>query len=111
MLEPRDSQTIKEYLDSLQDIEVSYPHTKTLAVYTVKDVPFAYLETGKQLYRLSVQTDPQLAKLLREKYEEVSSGYKLNPKFWITIVVSGQLSINELIALINHSYQIALESV
>lgn len=111
MLKASELKTIKRYLDQLEDAKVSFPHSKTLAVYLISDVPFAYLETGKQLYRLSVRTDPILGKLLKDKYEEVTDGQKLNPKIWITIVISGQLSLNELTALIDHSYQLAKSTI
>ena len=109
MLRASDLEAIVNYLNGLEGAIVSYPYSKTIAVYSLKEVPFAYFETGKQLYRLSVRTDPQLGQLLKDKYEEVLSGQKLNPKIWITIVLSGQLSKEEIIDLISHSYQQALK--
>jgi predicted DNA-binding protein (MmcQ/YjbR family) len=58
--------------------------------------------------RISLKCDPQLAELLRGKYEEVMPGYHLNKKHWNTIVLSGQLSWEEVQGLIRHSYDLVM---
>ncbi len=107
MLKPEDNEYIKSYLTKRERAKISYPFSRTLAVFSVDNIPFAYLETGKQLPRLSLRSDPLLAKVLREKYEEVGPGEKLDTRIWSTIVLSGQLSVEEITALIDHSYQLA----
>ncbi len=109
MLKTSEIAAIKLYLDQMDSAIVDFPHTKTLAVYSVNDIPFAYFESGRQLLELSLRSDPQLSKLLRSKYEEVASARKLDPRVWYTVVISGQLSIEEIRALIDHSYQLALD--
>ncbi len=109
MLSQKDTAAISRYLASKKGALESKPYSDTLIVYSLQDTPFAYLETGKQLLTLSLRADPELAKVLRQKYEEVSPGHKLNPKIWNTIVVSGQLSLDEIKALIDHSYHRAKE--
>lgn len=108
MLKNSELTSIKRYLKKLEGVNASKPHTKSLTVYSVSDVPFAYLESGKQLLRLSLRSDPGLSALLRGKYEEVLPGQQLDTRKWITIIISGQLSTTEITALIDHSYQIAL---
>ena len=107
MLKTRDEAKIKNYLRKKEGSTASYPYTKTLAVFSVNEVPFAYLESGRSLLELSLRADRELSKLLRTKYEEVSLGHKLDKRIWITIVLSGQLTLEELFALIDHSYQLA----
>ncbi len=104
MLSQKDSSVLAHYLASKKGAKAATPHSETLIVYSLGDTPFAYLETGKQLLRLSLRSDPELSKVLREKYEEVLPGQKLNPKVWNTIVLSGQLKLDEVKALIDHSY-------
>ncbi len=110
MLKLEENQRIIKYLSSLKKTEISYPHTKTLAVYSVDNIAFAYLETSKDILRISLRSDRELSKLLREKYEEVLPGQKLNPSIWNTIIVSGQLSVDDIQALIDHSYDLAIKS-
>ncbi|MGH7234107.1 MAG: MmcQ/YjbR family DNA-binding protein [Candidatus Saccharimonadales bacterium] len=111
MLKASETAALKSYLNKLDRVKVDYPFSKTLAVYSVEGVAFAYLESGRKLLELSLRADPQLAKFLRNKYEEVAQGRKLDPRIWNTIVMSGQLNSDEIKALIDHSYQLASEQV
>jgi len=56
--------------------------------------------------QLSLKSDPLLAITLREKYETVLAGYHLNKKHWNTILLTGQLSWEEVQGLIRHSYNL-----
>jgi hypothetical protein len=62
---------------------------------------FALIAEGSDPVRLSLKCDPQLSKLVRDKYETVLPGYHLNKKHWNTIICSGQLQKEELKDLIN----------
>jgi len=111
MLLTKDELTkINDYLSSLDNISISYPITKSIAVFSYKDNPYAYLDKGNNsdiLWRLSLRCESRLASVLKQRYEEVLSGQKLNPKLWITLILSGQMTFDEIIDLINHSYQLA----
>jgi predicted DNA-binding protein (MmcQ/YjbR family) len=53
-----------------------------------------------------LKCDPQLAVLLRERYDEVMEGYHLNKKHWNTMVLGGQMPWEEVQSLILHSYNL-----
>jgi predicted DNA-binding protein (MmcQ/YjbR family) len=59
-------------------------------------------------YSISLKCDPQLAVLLREKYESVMEGYHLNKKHWNTILLTGQVPDQEVKDLIVHSYNLVV---
>jgi predicted DNA-binding protein (MmcQ/YjbR family) len=80
-----------------------------VAVYKVGDKMFALVPEGSDPLRISLKCDPQLAQHLREKYESVMPGYHLNKKHWNSIVLSGQLSWEEVQDLIRHSYQLVVQ--
>lgn len=67
---------------------------------------FALITEGKEPVQLSLKCDPQLAEVLRTKYESVMPGYHLNKKHWNTIVLTGQLPWEEIQGLIRHSYDL-----
>lgn len=67
---------------------------------------FALIQEGSDPVRLSLKCDPQLAELLREKYETVLPGYHLNKKHWNTIICTGQVPTEELQDFIRHSYEL-----
>lgn len=68
---------------------------------------FALISETAVPVRISLKCDPQLAELLREKYESVLPGYHLNKKHWNTIICSGQVDDDELRDFIRHSYELA----
>ena len=102
--------TVEEYILSMPNALLDYPFGKEVAVYKVNDKMFALIAEGSDPVRLSLKCDPQLAKLLREKYESVLPGYHLNKKHWNTLILSGQLDDEEVKDLIRHSYLLVTES-
>jgi predicted DNA-binding protein (MmcQ/YjbR family) len=101
-----DHKTVEEYILGLPNAVLDYPFGEGVAVYKAGDKMFALISEGKQPVNLSLKCDPELSKVLREKYETVMPGYHLNKKHWNTIVLTGQLPWEEVQALISHSYQL-----
>ena len=99
-----DHKTIEEYVLSMPNAVREYPFGEEVAVYKVNDKMFALIPEGKEPVPISLKCDPQLAAVLREKYETVMPGYHLNKKHWNTILLSGQLPWDEVQGLIRHSY-------
>lgn len=90
----------------LKGSKLDYPFGEQIAVYKANDKMFALLSEGKVPLSLSLKCDPLLAQVLQEKYESVMPGYHLNKKHWITIVLTGQLSLDEVKDLIVLSYNL-----
>jgi predicted DNA-binding protein (MmcQ/YjbR family) len=104
-----DHKTVENYILSFDGAVREYPFGEDVAVYKSADKMFALIAEGSDPVRLSVKGDPQLNQLLREKYESVMPGYHLNKKHWNTIVLSGQLTWEEVQDLIRHSYLLVTE--
>lgn len=100
---------LENYLRSLGDVSLSYPYGPAVAVYSVGGHMFALIEGEKEPIRLSLRCEPKLAGLLRERYDEVMPGHKLDQKHWNSILITGQLGASDLKDLINLSFQIASE--
>lgn len=105
-----DHKTVEEYVLSMPNAELTYPFGEGVAVYKVNAKMFALIEEGKHPVRISLKCDPVLAKVLRERYDEVMEGYHLNKKHWNTIVLSGQLTWEEVQGLIRHSYDLVTKN-
>jgi predicted DNA-binding protein (MmcQ/YjbR family) len=97
---------VEEYVLSMPNAKLDYPFGEDVAVYKVNDKMFALIAEGKDPVRISLKCDPLLSKILRERYDEVMEGYHLNKKYWNTIVLTGQLSWEEVQDLIRHSYDL-----
>lgn len=109
---------VEEYILSLPNTKLDYPFGQNTAVYKVfvpsagevepgDEKMFALIAENSDPLRLSLKCDPQLAELLRAKYETVLPGYHLNKKHWNTILLTGQLNWDEIKDLIRHSYELA----
>lgn len=107
---------IDRYLLSLPNTWLDFPFGEGTSVYKVghretgEGKLFAIIADGSKPLRISLKCDPQLATMLREKYESVLPGYHLNKKHWNTIICSGQLSDDEVIDLIRHSYELVVKN-
>jgi predicted DNA-binding protein (MmcQ/YjbR family) len=108
-MNPMDHKTVEEYILSMPNAKLDYPFGEDVAVYKAGDKMFALIPEHKKPVSLSLKCDPQLAVLLREKYETVMEGYHLNKKHWNTILLTGQLPWDEVQALILHSYILVTE--
>ena len=95
----------------MPDAKLDYPFGKEVAVYKVNDKMFALIREKKEPVQLSLKCDPLLAETLREKYDTVMPGYHLNKKHWNTILLTGQLSRDEIKDLIRHSYDLVSQGV
>jgi predicted DNA-binding protein (MmcQ/YjbR family) len=103
-------QQVEEYLLSMPGAKLDYPFGEEAAVYKVNDKMFALVAEKSSPVRLSLKCDPLLAETLREKYETVMPGYHLNKKHWNTVLLTGQLSWDEIKDLIRHSYNLVAKT-
>ena len=107
-----DHKDIEAMLMELPAVWLDYPFGEEAAVYKIgskeagEGKMFAIISEGSKPVRLSLKCDPQLAELLREKYETVVPGYHLSKKHWNTIICTGQVPLDELKSLIRHSYEL-----
>lgn len=97
---------VEDYIFEMLNSVREYPFGESVAVYKINDKMFALVAESSDPVRLSLKCDPQLSKVLREKYETVMPGYHLNKKHWNTLVLSGQLDWDEVKGLIRHSYDL-----
>ena len=88
---------VEATITALPGVVLDYPFGESAAVYKIG---------SEKPVKLSLKCDPQLAELLREKYETVVPGYHLNKKHWNTILCTGQVPDDELRDLIRHSYEL-----
>jgi predicted DNA-binding protein (MmcQ/YjbR family) len=101
-----DHKTVEEYILSMPNARLDYPFGEGVAVYKLDDKMFALIEEKSDPLRLSLKCDPLLATTLRERYESVLPGYHLNKKHWNTLILTGQLTWEEVQDLIRHSYEL-----
>lgn len=67
---------------------------------------FAAVEKESKPVRISLRCDSLLSRNLREKYETVLPARKFDPKTWNTVIVTGQLTDDEVKDLARLSYNL-----
>ena len=107
---------IEEYLLSMPGAWIDHPFGEDVTVYKVghKDADeeehmFALISENETPLRVSLKCDPQLAELLRERYETVVPGYHLSKKHWNTIICTGQVPDDEIQDFIRHSHHLVTD--
>ena len=71
-----------------------------------------FLLTGLQSGNsFNAKCDPERAADLRERYSEIQPGYHMNKKMWNTVYMDGSLPHNLLRELIDHSYELVVQSL
>ena len=101
---------VEKYILSMPNARLDYPFDEKTAVYKIDEKMFAIIPEDKSPVTISLKCDPGLSKVLRDKYETIMPGYHLNKKHWITILLTGQLTGEEVQDLIRHSYLLASDA-
>lgn len=78
--------------------------TEQQLIYAVDGQMFAIIKRGSNPLALSLLCDRNLSRLLESQYESVLPGQGLS-KQWITILLTGQLSNEDIIDQIRHAYE------
>ena len=102
---------VRTALDGMSGAAAERPFGPDVWVWKVSGKMFALIAEDSSPVRISLKCDPQLAELLREKYESVLPGYHLNKRHWNTVICSGQLGDDELQDLVRHSYELVAHIV
>jgi len=108
-ISPLKRKDIEEFILKFKGSKLDYPFGEEVAVYKVNEKMFALLSEGKEPLRLSLKCDPLLSSILQEKYETIMPGYHLNKKHWISIVLTGQVPLDEVKDLIVLSHNLVVE--
>lgn len=85
-----------------------YPFGDEVAVFKVAGRMFALVPLGPPPESVSLKCDPDLAAELRGRYAAITPGYHLNKRHWNTVVLDGSVPDEELLELVDHSYDLVV---
>jgi len=88
-----------------------YPFGDEVAVFKVAGKMFALVSLGAPPGSVSLKCDPELAVELRARYRAITAGYHLSKRHWNTIALDGSVPEDELLDLIDHSYELVVEGL
>ena len=88
------------------EIAEDFPFDNSTLVFRVSGKVFLLIDTESHPLHFNVKCDPERAIELREQYDAVQPGYHMNKKHWNTITVDGSIPTKEILAMIDHSYEL-----
>ena len=106
-----DIEILREYCLQKNEVTEELPFGPDVIVFKVKGKVFLLLPLDTEQLRFNVKCDPDLALELREEYDCVKPGYHMNKKHWNTIEVDGTLNSKQLKQMIDHSYELVVQSL
>lgn len=101
---------IRIYCLSKPAVTEAFPFDEVTLVFKVKNKIFAFLSLDGD-HGISLKCDPERAVELREQFPSITPGYHLNKQHWNSLAIDGSLTSSFLKELIDHSYQLIIESL
>lgn len=85
-----------------------YPFGDGAAVFKVAGKMFALVSLDEPPGSVSLKCDPDMAVALRARYAAITAGYHLSKRHWNTIELDGSVPEDEVLDLIDHSYELVV---
>jgi predicted DNA-binding protein (MmcQ/YjbR family) len=101
----------REYCLSKPRATEGTPFGPDVLVFKIGGKMFALAALDEMPTSVNLKCDPDWALDLRDRYEQVSPGYHMNKKHWNTVEIEGSIPDAELRKMIDHSYDLVLESL
>ncbi|MFT6865578.1 MAG: putative DNA-binding protein (MmcQ/YjbR family) [Cyclobacteriaceae bacterium] len=105
-----DIEQYREYCLAKLGVTEGTPFGENILVFKVMNKMFALTDIDLFI-SINLKCDPDRAIKLREEYADIIPGYHMNKVHWNTVTVNGDVSDTLLIELIDHSYDLVVESL
>ena len=98
-------------VDELPGASLEHPFGPDWEVFKVRDKVFMLMTdvTGEPIGIL--KSDPEDGKALQEQHDDITPGYHMNKKHWITLHPSGDLPTQLVDELVTDSYLLVVENL
>ncbi|MEX0724526.1 MAG: MmcQ/YjbR family DNA-binding protein [Gracilimonas sp.] len=98
------------YCRSFSGVTEGFPFGEDVLVFKVMGKMFALCDVD-EFESINLKCDPERALELRASYEEIKPGYHMNKKHWNTVSMQGSLKDELVEELIDHSYELVVETL
>ena len=105
-----DIETFRHYCLEKTGVTEEFPFDNETLVFKVGGKMFA-LANVDDFDGMNLKCDPERAVELREQHEGIQPGWHMNKKHWNTVAVDGSVSDKLIFELIDHSYELVVESL
>ena len=108
---PMDLEQFREYCLTKPGATEGTPFGADVLVFKVGGKIFALAALDEVPATVNLKCDPDFALDLRDRYEQVRSGYHMNKKHWNTVEIESGIPLVELRSMIDHSYELVTKSL
>ena len=105
-----DIESIREHCIAKASVTETFPFGENTLVFKVLDKIFLLIGLENP-DRFNAKCDPERSQELRAEYPEVQPGFHMNKVHWNTIFINGRLTDQQIIKLIDHSYELVVKSL
>jgi len=102
---------LRKYLLEKKGAVEDTPFGPEALVFKVMSKMFALVAWDESPLRITLKCDPDLALILRAQYQSVQPGYYMNKKHWNTITLDGSISDNQILEMIDNSYELVVKGL
>jgi predicted DNA-binding protein (MmcQ/YjbR family) len=103
-------ETYRDYCLSKAGVTEGFPFDENTLVFRVLGKIFALTNIEKFVF-INLKCDPSRAIELRESNPGIQPGYHMNKKHWNSVYIDGSVSDTQILALIDHSYELVVASL
>ena len=102
---------LRDYCLLKKGVTEEFPFDQETLVFKVMNKIFLLTSLESKPLRINVKCDPELAISLREKYEAAYPAYHMNKKHWNSVECIGSIPHDELLGMIDHSYELVVKGL
>jgi predicted DNA-binding protein (MmcQ/YjbR family) len=103
-------ETLKSHAFTKKAVSQDYPFGDDVLVLRVAGKIFALIPLDASP-RVNLKCDPAWAELLRQTYPAVTPGYHMNKTHWNTVMLDGTIPDDEVLEMVDHSYEQVVKSL
>lgn len=92
-------------------ISEDFPFDEQTLVIKVAGKMFVLADITSDTPSINLKCDPERALELRAQYDAVQPGYHMNKKHWNTVVIDGSIPDEDILRMIDHSYECVVEGL
>jgi predicted DNA-binding protein (MmcQ/YjbR family) len=104
-------ESFRKYCLKKRGVTEEFPFDENTLVFKVMGKMFALTDLVDLPFTINLKCDPEKAIELRERYDAVQPGYHMNKKHWNTVTIDNSIPENELLEMVDHSYQLVVEKL
>ena len=102
---------LRHYCLSKPAVTEGFPFDEDTLVFKVKGKMFLLVSLEKHPLSFNVKAAPDDVIQYQEQYDEITPGYHMSKKHWVTVMCDGGLSSKFLFTLIDDSYRLVVDSL